>query len=122
MSEFSKFKKHAHDVDYSREQLVELSQVDDDIQIKIFFGQWCHDSQREVPRLIQLFDKLNNANFKVSYFALDTSKTDPGGQAKLHKIKRTPTVIVFKNGEELARVLEFPETDWPSDLSKILVN
>jgi len=120
MADFKKFKKHADDVDYSAEQLASLQSVEDKIEIKVFFGQWCHDSQREVPRLIQLFDRLEKDNFSVSYYALDTKKSDPEGLAKQHRIKRTPTVIVFKDGKELARVLEFPQTDWPSDLAEII--
>ena len=106
--------------EYQAEQLASLQSVEDKIEIKVFFGQWCHDSQREVPRLIQLFDRLEKDNFSVSYYALDTKKSDPEGLAKQHRIKRTPTVIVFKDGKELARVLEFPQTDWPSDLAEII--
>ena len=121
MSDFPKFQKHKNDVDYDAAQLAPLKSLDDEIQIKIFFGQWCHDSQREVPRLIQLFNKLDKPNFEVTYYALDTKKSDPLGLAKQYEIKRTPTIIVLKNGQELARVLEFPSRDWPSDLSTILV-
>ena len=121
MSDFKRFKKHADDVNYTKQQLAALAQIEDDIQIKVFFGQWCHDSQREVPRLIQLFDKLNKDNFDVWYYALNGRKSDPQNQAEQHEIRRTPTIIVYRDGKEIARVLEFPEKDWPSDLSKILM-
>ena len=120
MEEFEKFKRHQDDVNYSEEALAGLKAVTEQFQFKVFFGQWCHDSQREIPRLIQLFNKVDKANFEVSYYALDTQKSDPDGHAKLHNIKRTPTLIVFQDGKELARVLEFPKVDWPSDLYEIL--
>jgi len=120
MSEFKRFKKHANDVSYTEQQLASLRDINDEVQIKVFFGQWCHDSQREVPRLIQLFDKLNKDNFDVWYYALNGQKSDPQNLAEQHNIKRTPTIIVYRDGKELTRILEFPELDWPSDLTKAL--
>ena len=34
-----------------------MSQWPDDLSIEIYFGTWCHDSQREVPRLLKALAK-----------------------------------------------------------------
>ena len=120
LQQFDKFKKHQNDVVYTEEQLKPLKTISDKIEIKIYFGQWCHDSQREVPRLIQLFSQLNNSNFDVWYYGLNTQKSDPLGLAEQSDIKKTPTIIIFKNGQEIDRILEFPQQDWAADLAAII--
>ena len=120
MTDFPKFVKHQSDVDYSEQQIQYFKDLAEPTNIKIFFGQWCHDSQREVPRVIQLIEKANNPNLTVEFMALDITKSDPDGLAKQHNIRRTPTIIVYQNGEEIDRILEFPRVDWPTDIKQIL--
>ncbi|NVK24017.1 MAG: thioredoxin family protein [Gammaproteobacteria bacterium] len=120
LADFTKFQRHQNDVEYSKAQLKPLQAIKDNVEIKVFFGQWCHDSQREVPRIIKLFDQLNNPKFDIWYYGLNTSKSDPDGFAEAANIKRTPTVVIYKDGNEIARILEFPKIDWATDLSEIL--
>ncbi|MDO6719229.1 thioredoxin family protein [Psychrosphaera sp. 1_MG-2023] len=117
---FETFAPHQNDVTFTDEQLSALSQYTTPTEIRVFFGQWCHDSQREVPRLIKLFEQLGNQNLSVVYYGLDTDKSDPAGKAKLNDIKRTPTVIVLQDGAEVGRILEFPTNDWATDIATLL--
>lgn len=91
---FEKFKKHENDVTYTQTQLDKLKAVTAPVEIKVYFGQWCHDSQREVPRLVKLFDQLNQDNFKVWYYGVDIQKSDPLGLAKADNLRRTPTHVL----------------------------
>ncbi|TAP38668.1 thioredoxin family protein [Alteromonas sp. KUL49] len=116
---FTKFEKHKDDVNYSSEQTAFLQSISQPTLVKIFFGQWCHDSQREVPRLIQLFEKANNDNIEVVYYGLDTNKSDEAGLAEANEIKKTPTIIIEQNGQEIGRILEFPAADWPTDIEAL---
>jgi thiol-disulfide isomerase/thioredoxin len=120
LSKFSNFAQHSNDVDYSESDLSTLKNLDADIQIKVFFGQWCHDSVREVPRIINLLQQVNNSNIKPWFYALDTSKSDPKMLAKEHGIKKTPTLIIYRDNIELGRILEVPESDWAIDISQLL--
>ena len=36
----------------SDEELIQIKHWPDDLHIDIYFGTWCHDSQREVPKII----------------------------------------------------------------------
>lgn len=119
LASFDSFNKHMQQSHYSSAEIALLQAVAEPIEVKVFFGQWCHDSVREVPRLIQLFEQANNGNISASFYALDTAKSDPQGQALKYGIKRTPTVIVYKNGEELGRFLEYPHTNWANDISQL---
>lgn len=84
----------------------QLNEVTTPTQIIAFLGTWCHDSQREIPRLIQLKKALNNPNLQLQLIALDRQKSDSDGLAKKAKIKYTPTIIVYQNQEELGRIVE----------------
>ena len=120
LTSFEKFKKHENDVTYTSEQLDKLKSFKEPIEIKVYFGQWCHDSQREVPRLVKLFDQLGQDNFNVWYYGVDLKKSDPLGLAKADDLRRTPTVIIYRDGKELGRILEVPRVDWASDIAGML--
>lgn len=120
LGSFEQFKRHEHDVTYNQAQLDRLKKFKEPIEIKVYFGEWCHDSYRETPRLIKLFSQLNQDNFKPWFYAVDLKKSDPLGLAKADNLRRTPTVIVYRDGKELGRILEVPRVDWASDIAGIL--
>ncbi|WP_283708898.1 TlpA family protein disulfide reductase [Pseudoalteromonas prydzensis] len=87
-------------------------------ELLVLFGIWCHDSQREVPRLLKLLDqsKVNIKSLKL--IAVGYDKRDPQGIAAHYNLKYTPTIIVLDEGEELTRVVETPTHSLAHDLSQ----
>jgi thiol-disulfide isomerase/thioredoxin len=71
-------------------------------------GTWCHDSKREVPRVIKLFNLLALENERIKIVALNKQKKGYFKNYKSFNIKRTPTIIFFKNGKEIGRIIERP--------------
>ena len=90
-----------------------------DLTILAFMGTWCHDSNREIPRLMRVLDELGIGE-QLELYALDVDKTSVKGKEKNFDIKNTPTIIFYLNGEEVARVLEEPEESFEKELFKIL--
>ncbi len=90
------------------EQLAMIRSLPDGLTMDVYFGTWCHDSQREVPRMLKL---LSNKELKVNLVALDFSKQDPQGLAIKNNVKYTPTFILRKNGVEVGRIIERPQSD-----------
>lgn len=97
-----------------------------DISIEIFFGTWCGDSRREVPRFMKLLDELSfpRQNIKIiglgdrdSLYKQSPQKEDIG-----KAIYRVPVFIVYKNGVEINRINEFPAFSLEKDLYAILGN
>ena len=86
--------------------------------ILVLFGAWCHDSQREVPRLLKLLDSSNVALASLQLVALGYDKQDPEGIAGRYQLKYTPTIIVSTAGVELGRLVEKPNESIASDLSQ----
>jgi tetratricopeptide (TPR) repeat protein len=91
---------------------------------KIFFGTWCGDSQRELPRMSRLLNELSIPAKNIQWVALDDSSTfykqSPQHEEKELNIFRVPTFIVYEKGTEIGRVVEFPVETLERDLLKIL--
>lgn len=92
--------------------------------ITAFMGTWCGDSKREVPKLYKV---LEAAHFPMDRLTLvgvssdrDTYKQSPGGEEEGLNIHRVPTFIVYKDGEEVNRIVESPVTSIESDLLQII--
>jgi thiol-disulfide isomerase/thioredoxin len=87
------------------------------VEIKIVMGTWCHDSQREVPRLYKI---LSSYNADTEMIALDRKKQAPGNEIDDMGITNTPTFIFYKDGVELNRIVEVPVESLEKDMIKIL--
>ena len=96
------------------------------LEFTVFFGTWCGDSRREVPRLLKLFDALGLPEGSVELVALDRTaealKQSPGGEERGREIYRVPTLIVERDGEELSRLVEHPVLSLERDLLAMLDN
>jgi len=91
-----------------------------DIEIYVLFGTWCHDSQREVPRLLRLLNTLNIQENYIHLIGLNFSKNEPQDRGKHFQIKKTPTFVFLRNQKEVGRIVEMPEISLEADLLKIL--
>ncbi len=100
------------------------SLADNTTKIQIFMGTWCGDSKREVPRMIKLLDKAGISNYEIigTYDTDTLYKVSPQHEEKGLNIFRVPTFIVYKNGKELNRIIEFPKDNLEKDLVTILQN
>lgn len=92
------------------------------VKIKVFMGTWCEDSQREVPALFKILEatKFNLQNLELITVTHD--KNTPQEYEKNLDINYVPTLIFYKNGEELNRVVEYPIQSLEKDMITILQN
>lgn len=94
------------------------------VDITVFFGTWCGDSQREVPRLLKLLDEMEFPAAQLTLVAVDgtdeAAKRSPDGEEKGLEIYRVPTVVVSRDDREIARVVEHPVLSLERDLLAIL--
>ena len=91
-----------------------------DLEVKILFGTWCHDSEREVPRMLKLLAASGVREENISLIALDIRKEEPQGRAKALGVKYTPTFIFFSDGNEQARIIERPKKSLAEALAALL--
>ena len=90
------------------------------VHLVIYFGAWCHDSERELPRLLALLKELPPTLVSYELYGLDKQKNDPANRARAHRITRTPTVVLETDNAEIGRIVEQPQQNWAEDLALVL--
>lgn len=103
----------------SKADIAAIKQWPSNVHIDVYLGTWCHDSQREVPRILKAFAENSAISYRL--IALDINKTDPQGLALTNNITATPTIVVFQNNQEQGRIIEHPQASWVSDIAMMLV-
>ena len=95
-------------------------------EVLLFLGTWCGDSKREVPRMLKVLQASDFPEEQLKIIALDRRKGNYkkglNGEEKGWNIKRVPTLIFLKNGEEVNRIVERPIDTIEEDFLTILTN
>lgn len=90
------------------------------LEIKVFMGSWCEDSQKLVPALFKVLDAANFNYSNLEMIALDHDKKSPNGLEEGYKIEYVPTIIFLENGKELNRIVEYEIETLEKDMFKIV--
>jgi thioredoxin len=97
-----------------------IRSVNGGVEAIVFFGAWCSDSRREVPRFLKIADAAGMAGERVRLYAVDRSKKSADGLTELYRIELIPTFIFLKDGKEIGRIAEKPATTIEADLLALL--
>jgi thiol-disulfide isomerase/thioredoxin len=97
-----------------------IRSVQEGVDVTIFFGGWCGDSKREVPRFLRLADQSGFPKSRIKLYALDRTKKSDDGLTDKFGIERIPTFIFLKDGKEIGRITESPATTLEGDVLTIL--
>ena len=114
------YKKNHSAYSPNKSSIEALEKTLNGVQVKAFMGTWCHDSQREVPRLYKILESSNFDLSNLNLVALSPAKNTPGGLENGLNIQRTPTFIFFKQGVEIGRIVETPRDSLENDILKIV--
>jgi tetratricopeptide (TPR) repeat protein len=94
------------------------------ISMEVYFGTWCGDSRRQVPRLLRILDRAGFDERRLLMVGLSDRpmefKKSPGNSEAKRLIHRTPTIVVLREGAEIGRIVETPTTSLEADLLAIL--
>ena len=96
-----------------------LKPIINDYKIVVLMGTWCPDSREQVPYLYKVLDDAGYQQNPDIYFVPRKYKSYK--PAKSYKIIRVPTIIVYKNGQEKGRIIEYPMKSIEADLFKIMM-
>ncbi len=93
-----------------------------DIEIVVFMGTWCEDSQAQVPQFYRILDYLRYPLGKMKVMGID--KAEDGliitPEAAEYAIDKVPTFIFFRDGHELGRIREYPVKTIEKDMREII--
>lgn len=100
--------------------LSQLRSLRSNIQILVFLGTWCPDSEREVPRFLKLMELTKGVPITYQLIGLDRSKRDAFGLAEKYQIEFVPTFVVIHHNEEIGRIVESATVSLEQDLLEII--
>lgn len=107
--------------------MVDVANLKEDLSeytITAFFGSWCGDSKKELPRFYKILDTINFPLERLTVVGVgrtrDNYKQSPGGEEEGLNIHRVPTFIFYKDGKEVNRIVEHPVKTLEDDMAKIL--
>lgn len=90
-------------------------------EVTVFFGTWCSDSARELPRLWRALDELGVLSpDEIHYVGVDRDKTEPAEWIAGRDLRLVPTFVVTRGGEEAGRIVESSPNGIESDLLALL--
>jgi thiol-disulfide isomerase/thioredoxin len=85
-----------------------LASLRHEVTYKVWGGDWCIDCRSQLPDFAAALDAAEVPASRVEHFPVekedDGSKTGPGVEE--YDIELIPTVVVERNGEEVARFVE----------------
>jgi thiol-disulfide isomerase/thioredoxin len=91
------------------------------MQLIVFGGTWCEDTQNILPKFFSCQEKAAYPDNSISFFGVDRAKTTLGNVQKAFGITNVPTIIVMKDGKEVGRVVEYGKTGrWDEELAALL--
>ena len=106
--------------------LVALDSRLDDIEILMFMGTWCEDSQVESPQFYRILDHLGYDLSAMTVVALERLESrelvSPQHEEANYSISHVPTFIFIRDGKEIGRITEYPEKTLEKDMVRIITN
>ncbi|MFZ1518212.1 MAG: thioredoxin family protein [Ignavibacteriaceae bacterium] len=103
------------------ETLDSLERKLEDITIKIVFRSTCSDSREQLPRLFKILNELNYDVNSITLIGVNREKQALSNEAEGLEIELVPTIIFYKDGSEIGRIVETPVESMEKDLLKIVM-
>ena len=98
-----------------------LKKYADSVQLVVFMGTWCEDSQFIIPKFFMLTDAAAFPANRITLIGVDRSKKTLSHLTEALGIINVPTIMVMKNGKEMGRVVEYGKSGaFDKDLGEIL--
>ena len=116
LEQYDEFAQKYNKFSFERPTYIET----EDITVKVLFGTWCHDSKREVPKMLKIFEAYGLEDKSISLVAVNPEKNEPITTINEFNLEFTPTFIFFRNGEEIGRIVEKPNQSLLEDFKLII--
>ena len=106
----------------NKEAIQVIKNDSENLSIMLFMGSWCGDSRREVPRIYRILEAVSFDKSRLTLINLDRTKSSPKGKEERLNIHHVPTLILYRNGIEIGRIIESPIKSLEKDIAAILTD
>lgn len=118
------FSKNYNDYKIDVSTVAKIASKLNDYQIMLFMGTWCGDSKKEVPRFYKILEACNFPEDQLNVIAVSRKpnmyKQSPNHYEAGLNIHRVPTIIFYKDGQEVNRIVEHPVETFEKDILNII--
>ena len=92
----------------------------EDVTIKIVFRSTCSDSREQLPRLFKILNELNYDVNSITLIGVNREKQGLSNETEGLELELVPTIIFYKDGSEIGRIVETPVESLEKDLFIII--
>ena len=85
----------------------------DAVNLIVFGGTWCGDTQALLPKFLATTDAAGIPENHITLIGVDHNKKTLYNLSEAFGITNVPTFIVMKDGKEVGRVVEYGKTGTP---------
>jgi thiol-disulfide isomerase/thioredoxin len=116
LSQYPRFSAEYQAYKGSEQELVGMKSIEG-LSVLVLFGTWCHDSERDVPRLLKLLEQSQVKIKELKLVGVNYNKQDPEGLHRDFDLRYTSTIILLDGDRELGRIVERPNVSIGEDLA-----
>lgn len=101
-----------------------LQKQKDSLHFIVFLGTWCGDSKQIIPVFFNYLQEADfNTSTQISLFCVQHGMTMedaylPAGIPQTFNVKKVPSIIFFKNGKEITRIIEYGQDKFSAQEQK----
>jgi thiol-disulfide isomerase/thioredoxin len=88
--------------------------------IVVLMGTWCDDSQYLIPKLGKTLTLAKFPMKQYVMYGVDRAKETGGIESQMYKVKRVPTIILYKDQREVGRIVESVTRNIETDIAQII--
>lgn len=103
---FNWYKNGVNSYTPDADEINTLKPVLKDYTIVVVMGTWCDDTKDILPKFRKVLQACNYPAEKVTIYGVDFEKKSLNKDEEKYKVKHVPTIILFKDGFEVSRIVE----------------
>jgi hypothetical protein len=92
----------------------------ENVTIKIVFRSTCSDSRGQLPRLFKILNELNYDLNSITLVGVNREKQGLSNETEGLEIQFVPTIVLYKDGNEIGRIVETPAESLEKDIVRIV--
>src|SRR5690606_23483180 len=75
-------------------------------RIEVFMASWSDKSKEQFPRFMKILDEAKFPENRIVIYALNQSMKSFYGEEAKKDVQHLPTIIFYKGGKEVGRIVE----------------
>jgi thiol-disulfide isomerase/thioredoxin len=106
VQQLPEYKRSAARYSPDQKAITSLRGVEQPTEMVVFFGSWCSHCEQVVPKLVRVLQDTGNGKLRVTFHGVPPPGEGEDRVADRDGVRALPTLIVRRDGKEIARMTE----------------